>query len=184
MRMVIDEKDNLAIPHMDKQLAINIKNLEEETLRFALMDLIEPYFIEAAVKRLKKLKTAINKEEQKKDSKVFLNDDQWSMDTHQEQMEKSGYYKENKERQEKNISIHDENALWQRRFAWDYQQGYEYEQNSTYYSDLMWRAMGYKGGSGKFLTKEEAEAEKKVYLKNKKENIIDFKCIPSYNSKI
>ena len=80
--MVVDSKDNLTIPHMDKQLAQNILQIKEDELRFVLKDLLEEPFIDAALKRLHKLKTAIKKELDKgTDSKVFMEENDWGNDS-------------------------------------------------------------------------------------------------------
>lgn len=82
LRMVVDSKDNLTIPHMDKQLAQNILQIKEDELRFVLKDLLEEPFIDAALKRLHKLKTAIKKELDKgTDSKVFMEENDWGNDS-------------------------------------------------------------------------------------------------------
>lgn len=85
-RMVVDSKNNLVIPHMDYQLAINIQNIKENEFRDVLNGLIEPEFIEFAILRLKKVQIAIKKEFQKKDSKVFVKDGQWNEETHNDFM--------------------------------------------------------------------------------------------------
>lgn len=91
MRMVVDGEGNLSIPHMDRQLAMNIKSLTPDELRFALEDIIEPAFIEAAIARLKIVQDAIKREESKKDSKVFVDSDSdWGKETHEELIESTG----------------------------------------------------------------------------------------------
>ena len=81
-RAVINESDELQIPHMSRGLAMNIQIMNEDMVRFALHDLIEELEIEAFCERLKKLKTAIGKEFMKepKDSKLRM-DDEWNEDT-------------------------------------------------------------------------------------------------------
>lgn len=82
MRMVIDSSDNLTIPHMDKQLAQNILQIKDDELRLVLKDLLEEPFIDAALKRLYKLKTAIKNELDKGDaSKVFMEENDWGNDS-------------------------------------------------------------------------------------------------------
>ena len=44
-KLTVDHEGNLAIPHMDKQLAENILNLRPEILEFELKGLIEPDFM-------------------------------------------------------------------------------------------------------------------------------------------
>ena len=82
LRMVVDSKNNLTIPHMDKQLAQNILQIKDDELRFVLKDLLEEPFIDAALKRLYKLKTAIKNELDKGDaSKVFMEENDWGNDS-------------------------------------------------------------------------------------------------------
>ena len=81
-RAVINESDELQIPHMSRGLAMNIQIMNEDMVRFALQDLIEEPEIEAFCERLKKLKTAIGKEfiKDPKESKLRI-DKEWNEDT-------------------------------------------------------------------------------------------------------
>ena len=77
VKMVVDSRNNLTIPHMDKTLAMNIKNLTAEELRFALEDIIEDRYIAATIQRLKMLQEGIRKEESKSTGKFLDNDAAW-----------------------------------------------------------------------------------------------------------
>ena len=78
MRLVVDTKDNLVIPYMDKKLAQNIVNLSSDEIRFALKDLLADQYIENTVQRFKKVKTAIEKEEHGWNSARFREDSEWT----------------------------------------------------------------------------------------------------------
>ncbi|MBQ3546051.1 MAG: hypothetical protein IJA34_13880 [Lachnospiraceae bacterium] len=81
-RAVVNDNEELTIPHMSRGLAMNIQIMNEDMVRFALHDLIEEPEIEAFCERLKKLKIAIGKELVKdpKNSKLRM-DDEWNEDT-------------------------------------------------------------------------------------------------------
>ena len=72
----------MTLPYMDKNLADRILALEPDMIRFALQDLLKNEEIEAAIKRLEHIKTAIRKT-QDTQSERFLEDDQWNDDTAQ-----------------------------------------------------------------------------------------------------
>lgn len=144
MRVVVDAEKNLAIPHMDKQLAQNIKKLTEEELRFALEDLIEPAFLEAAVKRLKILQDAIQNEERKTNSKVFVenaeNDMNWGIDTMEGFLQGTAEYKVNEDAASKN----GEGEYFNYKYLnWkDKEKMYHLFRQNTYFGELMMDAMG------------------------------------------
>lgn len=81
-RAVINESDELVIPHMSRGLAMNIQIMNEDMVRFALHNLIEEPEINAFCVRLNRLKTAIGKEliKDPKASKLRM-DDEWNEDT-------------------------------------------------------------------------------------------------------
>ena len=77
-RAVMNENDELTIPHMSRGLAISIDLINENMVRYALMDLIGKSEIEAFCYRLSRLKKAVRKELELGDkSKVLLDDTQW-----------------------------------------------------------------------------------------------------------
>lgn len=78
MRLVVDTKNNLTIPYMDKQLAKNIVAVSADEVRFALRDLLEPQYIENTVQRLQKVQAGINNEEYGWDSPRFREDSEWT----------------------------------------------------------------------------------------------------------
>ena len=77
LRMVVDSKNNLTIPHMDKTMAMNIKNLTDDEVRFVLEDLIEDKFINTTIQRLHNLQEAIKKEEANETGVFVANDSDW-----------------------------------------------------------------------------------------------------------
>lgn len=77
LKMVVDSQNKLTIPHMDKQLAMNIKNLSPDELRFVIEDIVEPKFIDAAIQRLNKLKEGIKKEEATPTGIFVENESDW-----------------------------------------------------------------------------------------------------------
>lgn len=140
LRMVVDSNDNLMIPHIDRQLAENIVNLRADELRFVLKDLIEPDLIENAVMRLEKVKRAIKKELSNPDSKVLVEDGGWGKETHDDFMRNSTL--SNLARLKKGYAnvngTGDLDAL-------SADQKYEYQKHDSYYSDLIYDAMGFDG---------------------------------------
>ncbi len=75
MRYVVDEKGNLAIPYMDRQLAKNILHTKPDMIRFALKDLLEPKYIENTIERFLKVQKAI--ETEGLESKRFKEGEDW-----------------------------------------------------------------------------------------------------------
>ena len=78
---VVGENGELAIQHMSKEFAVSILSLPEQSVRFALADLIEQPEIEACCNRLRALKTALQKEMAKKPEDSRLRSDQEWGDT-------------------------------------------------------------------------------------------------------
>lgn len=167
LRMVVDKDDNLVIPHMDIQLAQNIKNLSEDELRFALKDLIEAPFIETAVKRLEKLKHAIIKEESKKDSKVFLKEEDWGKDTHTDFLNHSRAKRSEELLKQKGLQkeLYEKGTDYISQMGTQEQKDYLYEVSlaGSYYDELAMKMMGYKAGNtlgdGYFMRDETPEVK-------------------------
>ncbi len=148
MRMVVDGEGNLAIPHMDRQLAMNIKNLSPDELKFALEDLIEPAFITAAVERLKIVQDAIRKEESKKDSKVFVeNDAGWGKATHEALIQSTGAMKI---KQADTAAKGYEEYFKAAGYLDDKEQKYETFRQNGYYGEYMLSVMAYHDHNRKF----------------------------------
>lgn len=77
------------IPHMDKGLAQRILALSPSVARYALADLVEPKAIDAFIDRLLDMQKALQAEMKKKDSQVFVeNDEGWNRQTARSFMEK------------------------------------------------------------------------------------------------
>lgn len=88
-RRVYDpETGEITLPYMDKNLAERILELSPEVVRFALQGLITEAEIEAALKRLEMMQSAIRKSFEKSPDK-FLEDDQWNDNTAQELFDRS-----------------------------------------------------------------------------------------------
>lgn len=141
-KLTVDHEGNLAIPHMDKQLAENILNLRPEILEFELKGLIEPDFIVSALERLEKLQEAIRREKQKENKpgerKVLLDDHEWGKETHKEFLEKSMAYKLREGA--------DENEFYKSKsqFSLGAEERYNANKEETYYAVAMLEAMAYK----------------------------------------
>ena len=77
----------ITLPHIDKQLAQNILDLDDATARYALSDLITEEEIDAFLARLHDLQKAFRSEMKNKESTVFIEDDSgWNDQTHQDFM--------------------------------------------------------------------------------------------------
>ena len=148
MRMVVDAEGNLTLPHMDSQLAKNILDLTPEELEFALEDLLEANAIKAAVKRLNIVKNAIDKERNKKDSKVFINSDSdWGMATHEELIRSTGDMKQMLPLvNEKGNEGYYQSA----EYVFDKGKRYDTFRQNNYYGEFMLNVMGYHMGNRKF----------------------------------
>ena len=74
---ILDRNGKLMVPYMDKALADNITALDESVLRDVMVDILEPWAIDALCVRFNKIKTAIQ-EDQNNDpaSKRYLNGDE------------------------------------------------------------------------------------------------------------
>ena len=77
----------IVLPHIDKQLAQNIIQLDDTVVQYALADLITPEEIKWTLIRLHELQDAFKKEMADPNSKVFLEkDSDWNESTHKELM--------------------------------------------------------------------------------------------------
>lgn len=86
---VVSESGDLLIPHMSREFAIAIVSLPEQTIQFALADLIEKPEIDACCKRLRLLKSALQKELGKGKDESRLRDT-WGDDTLQDFLNEEG----------------------------------------------------------------------------------------------
>lgn len=130
LRMVVDSDDNLTIPHMERQLAINIKNTKPDEVKFAIKDLIEPEFVEYTLKRYIKLRNAVIKELNKTDSTVFVDENGWGKQTHDDFMNNSFKMKLAKRTNNYNAKEGDLDA-------YSADDKYELQKNDSYYSYLV-----------------------------------------------
>lgn len=78
----------MTLPYMDKKLAERVLELQPEVVRFALKGLITDVEIEAALKRLQLMQTAIANAKQTHEER-FLEDNQWNEETEQELFKRS-----------------------------------------------------------------------------------------------
>lgn len=148
MRMVVDAEGNLSIPHMDRQLAMNIKSLTPDELRFALEDLIEPAFIEAAIARLKIVQDAIKREEGKKDSTIFVDGDSgWGKATHEALIESTGNMRM---KYADAVSGGYDQFFESSGYIDDKKEKYEMFRQNGYYGEFMLSLMGYNFHDRKF----------------------------------
>ena len=146
MQLVVDEDENLLIPHMDKQLAVNVLNLSHDELRFALKDLIEPAAIEATIKRLTQVQNAIRKEMAKPDSTILLEDGQWNEQTHKDFLDNSGAMKSRKM-----MNVKEEDMLKGVSMFGDREQQYQSVARDSYYAQANLRAMGHNSVTNQFV---------------------------------
>lgn len=163
-RLVVDDSENLTIPHMDKQLAQNILDLPTDEVRFALQDLIEPEFIDSLIQRLVRLKHAIQKEMTKQaegDSRVFVQDGGWDSQTHMDLMAQSIAFKEFQNRLQAEGKRPDDDSYFEEvsGFGEISDRNYELMKNDTYYARLIYYSMGYRPSS--------SSKDKYVYEKDK-----------------
>ena len=129
--VVRPNKNELVIPYMDKQLAINIVNLSPDMVRFALKDLLGDRYIEKTIIRLKNVQEAIQNEKDGFDSPRFKEDGEWNDKSASDMLHRSPYMK----------SI----------LAGKDQFNEESNMQSTYFAELLLYAMGTDGGLSKFL---------------------------------
>lgn len=136
-RMVVDSNDNITIPHMDQQLADNILKLKEDELRFVLKDLLEDVFIDQTIARLRKLQNGIRKEQEKKDSNVFVKDGGWGKNTLDDFINQSARHHLDKD-------LEGQDLFTRRNFYYDNKKNaYEYTKNESYISGLIDDMIGY-----------------------------------------
>ena len=78
-KSILDQDGNLRVPYMDKTLADRITALDESVLRDVMADILEPWAIDALCIRFDKIKTAIQKDQEKHpDSGRYLErDEDW-----------------------------------------------------------------------------------------------------------
>lgn len=151
-RMVVDDSENLTIPHMDEQLAQNILDLSTDEVRFALQDVIEPEFIDPVIQRLVRMKHAIQKEMTKQsqgESNVFVREGGWNDKTHWDLMKQSIAFKEFQNRLQAEGKQGTDDAYFNKAidgFTDISDRGYELIKNDTYYARLIYTSMGYKLG--------------------------------------
>ena len=132
MRAVIHpNKNELVIPYMDKQLAINIVNLSPDMVRFALKDLLHDRYIEKAIIRLQNVQEAIRNEEGGFDSPRFKKEGEWNDKTASDMLHRSPYMK----------------SFLAGKDQFDEKSALE----STYFAEMLLRAMGTDDGLTKFL---------------------------------
>ena len=123
-------------------------DLTPEELEFALEDLLEANAIKAAEKRLNIVKNAIDKERNKKDSKVFINSDSdWGMATHEELIRSTGDMKQMPPLvNEKGNEGYYQSA----EYVFDKGKRYDTFRQNNYYGEFMLNVMGYHMGNRKF----------------------------------
>ena len=132
MRAVVHpDKNQLVIPYMDKQLAINIVNLSPDMVRFALKDLLHDRYVEKAIKRLQNVQEAIRNEEGGFDSPRFRAEGEWNDETADDMLQKSPYMK----------------SFLAGKDQFDEKSAME----STYFAEMLLYAMGTDVGLTKFL---------------------------------
>ena len=132
MRAVIHpNKNELVIPYMDKQLAINIVNLSPDMVRFALKDLLHDRYIEKAIIRLQNVQEAIRNEEGGFDSPRFKKEGEWNDKTASDMLHRSPYMK----------------SFLAGKDQFDEKSALE----STYFAEMLLYAMGTDGNLSKFL---------------------------------
>lgn len=75
------------LPHMDKQLAVNILALNDSTVKYVLADLITQEEIDWFLRRLHDMQAALRKEMANKNSRVFVEkDSDWNQQTYEDLM--------------------------------------------------------------------------------------------------
>lgn len=157
-RMVVDSENNLVIPHMDYQLAMNILNIKPDEFRYVLKGLVEPEFIECAVLRLKKVQIGIEREMRKGKSDVFVKDGEWNEKTHNDFMNASRMKKliqfRQKEAREKGKELSEEEVFLQGNSMDNLtpKQKYEMVHQDSMYSDYISNLMGFDPITGRWGT--------------------------------
>ena len=132
LRTVIrPDRNELVIPYMDKQLAKNIVNLSPDMVRFALKDLLGDRYIEQTIKRLQNVQEAIRNEKDGFDSERFRGEDEWNDETADKMLHSSPYTQ----------SILTGKDMFNE----------ESNMQSTYFAEMLLRAMGTDDGLTKFL---------------------------------
>ena len=81
------QQGQIVLPHMDKQLALNILALNDSTVKYALADLITQEEIDWFLRRLHDMQAALRKEMANKNSRVFVEkDSDWNRQTFEDIM--------------------------------------------------------------------------------------------------
>ena len=143
MKMVVSSDNTLTIPHMDKQLAMNIKNLKEEDVRFILEDIIEPKFIDATIERLRKLQEAIQKEEAQSTGIFLEKDKEWD-NSHKAFAEKSATRQYQRMLRKKDAN-HKEFDKMDAMNGLSLEERMEAARSDSYYGEMVERMMGRTG---------------------------------------
>ena len=76
-KSILDQNGDLAVPYMDKTLADRITALDESVLRDVMADVLEPWAIDALCIRFTKIKTAIQKDQEKNSGRYLERDEDW-----------------------------------------------------------------------------------------------------------
>ena len=74
---ILNQNGDLAVPYMDKTLADRITALDESVLRDVMADVLEPWAIDALCIRFTKIKTAIQKDQEKNSGRYLERDEDW-----------------------------------------------------------------------------------------------------------
>ena len=74
---ILDQNGDLAVPYMDKTLADHITALDESVLREVMTDVLEPWAIDALCIRFTKIKTAIQKDQEKNSGRYLERNEDW-----------------------------------------------------------------------------------------------------------
>ena len=76
-KSILDQNGDLAVPYMVKTLADRITALDESVLRDVMADILEPWAIDALCIRFTKIKTAIQKDQEKNSGRYLERDEDW-----------------------------------------------------------------------------------------------------------
>ena len=74
---ILDKNGDLAVPYMDRSLAERITALDEQVLRDVMADILEPWAIDTLCIRFTKIKTAIQKDQEKNSGRYLERDEDW-----------------------------------------------------------------------------------------------------------
>ena len=76
-KSILNQNGDLAVPYMDKTLADHITALDESVLRDVMADVLEPWAIDALCIRFTKIKTAIQKDQEKNSGRYLERNEDW-----------------------------------------------------------------------------------------------------------